>query len=231
MEKKERGIKKEIVIIGTGETALLAYEYFTHDSTYTVAAFAVNAQYIDDVTLSGLPVVELENINNTHPPHQFDLFVALSSTHLNRDRAKLYHDLKDKEYSFASYISSKAFVWHNVEIGENCFILENNVLQPFTRIGNNVTLWSGNHLGHRSVVQDHAFLSSHCVVSGFCEIGQSCFLGVNASIANNITIASDNFISMGAVVSKSTEPDGVYVGNPAVRHKLSSKRFCKVKES
>lgn len=32
---------KNLVTIGTGETACLAYEYFTHDSEYEVLAFAM----------------------------------------------------------------------------------------------------------------------------------------------------------------------------------------------
>jgi UDP-3-O-[3-hydroxymyristoyl] glucosamine N-acyltransferase len=133
-------------------------------------------------------------------------------------------------YELASYVSTAAFVWRDVTIGRNCFILEHNVLQPFVKIGDNVTLWSGNHIGHRSVIEDHVFMTSHVVVSGFCTIGARSFLGVNATLANGVTIAPDNFIAMSACVGASTEDDGIYKGNPAERHKLSAKRFCKVRE-
>lgn len=222
-------MNKKLIIIGTGETALLAYEYFTKDSEFEVTAFSVNSDFKKSEDLLGLPIIELENLVDQFPPQRYSLFVALSSTHLNRDRAVLFLDLKDKGYSFASYVSSKAFVWDNVKIGENCFILENNVLQPFTEVGNNVTLWSGNHIGHRTLIRDHVFVTSHCVISGFCEIGEFSFLGVNCTLADEVKIAKDNFLSMGAVVSKSTEEDGLYKGNPAEKHKLSAKRLCKVR--
>ena len=184
----------KLVIIGTGETALLAYEYFTKDSEFEVVGFSVNSEYKNLDQLFGLPIYSLESFSDQIPPSEYYLFVALSSTHLNRDRAKLYIDLKEKGYRFASYISSKAFIWDNVEIGENCFILENNVLQPFTNVGDNVTLWSGNHIGHRTKISDHVFISSHCVISGFCEIGEYSFLGVNSTLADNVKVAIDNFI-------------------------------------
>ena len=220
---------KKLIIIGTGETALLAYEYFTKDSVFEVKAFSVHSNFKKAEDLLGLPIIELETLEDQFPPQRYSLFVALSSTHLNRDRAGLFLDLKDKGYSFASYVSSKAFVWDNVEIGENCFILENNVLQPFTKVGDNVTLWSGNHIGHRTKISDHVFITSHCVISGFCEIGEYSFLGVNCTLSDEVHIAADNFISMGAVVSKSTEEDGLYKGNPAEKHKLCAKRLCKVR--
>jgi carbonic anhydrase/acetyltransferase-like protein (isoleucine patch superfamily) len=97
-------------------------------------------------------------------------------------------------------------------------------------IGDNVTLWSGNHIGHRSVIEDHVFVSSHVVVSGFCTIGARSFVGVNATLADGVRIGSDNFIAMAACLGASTEDDGIYKGNPAERHKLSAKRFCKVRE-
>jgi len=163
----------------------------------------------------GLPVMDFEEIEQHHSPEDYQAFAAVSYTKLNRVRTKLYQEAKRKGYRFVSYVSSRAFVWRNVEIGENCFIMENNVLQYAVRVGNNVVLWSGNHVGHQSVIHDNVFVSSHVVISGYCAIGENCFLGVNSCIANNVTIAKDCLIGMGAVVNKNTEERKVYVGSPA----------------
>ena len=149
---------------------------------------------------------------------------------LNRLRRRMMETTKGLGYRLASYVSSKAFVWRNVTIGENAFILEHNVLQPFVTIGDGVTLWSGNHIGHRTVIEDDVFVSSHVVASGFCRIGARSFLGVNAALAPHVSVGADCFIGMGAAVTASTEPDGIYQGNPAERRSLSAKRFCRVRE-
>lgn len=206
---------QKIVIIGDGETAELAYEYFTHDSPAEVAGFSVESEYRKKSELFGLPVTDFELIEEHYSPADYHAFVAVSYTRLNRVRARLYREAKRKGYRFVSYISSRAFVWRNAEIGENCFIMENNVIQYGVRIGNNVVLWSGNHVGHQTVIHDNVFVSSHVVISGYCEIDENCFLGVNSCLANNITIGKDCLIGMGAVVNKSTEERKVYVGNPA----------------
>ena len=219
---------KKLVIIGTGETAHLAYEYFTFDSDYKVVAFSVNKNYIKEKTFLNLPVVEFENVEKFYPPNEYFVFVALASGKLNRDRMKMYNLTKEKGYKFASYISSKAFVWHNVEIGENCFILEDNTLQPFTKVGNNVVMWSGNHLGHRSEIKDNCLITSHVVICGCSTIEENCFLGVNSTIADYVTIKKDNFIAMGAVVNKKTKENSVYIGNPAKRAEISALEYCGV---
>jgi sugar O-acyltransferase (sialic acid O-acetyltransferase NeuD family) len=205
----------KLVIIGGGETAGIAYEYFTEDSPYEVVAFSVERPFLKEPTAHGLPVVAFDELETHYPPTEYHAFVAISYVQLNRVRARLYQATKAKGYRLVSYVSSRAFVWKNVSIGENTFVFENNVVQYHAKIGNDVILWSGNHIGHQSVIHDHAYLSSHVVVSGFCEIGESCFLGVNACLGDHVTVGRDCLIGMGAVVVRNTEPGKVYVGNPA----------------
>lgn len=221
---------KQLIIIGAGETAMLAYEYFTHDSEYDVVTFAVNKEFITETTLYNLPITPLEDIHITYPNVDYEAFIAISSGKLNRVRMKFYTELKNKGYTLASYISSKAFVWRNVEIGDNCFILEDNTLQPFVKIGNNVTLWSGNHIGHRTVIKDNCFISSHCVISGFCKIGEGVFLGVNCTIEDNVKIGKDNFIGAGALIQKNTQEKEFFQLKQTELSKIHTHRLFGVKE-
>ena len=219
---------KKLIIIGAGETANLAYEYFTHDSEYEVVAFCVNSEYKKLDFFHSLPVIEYEKLLELYPCNEYYVFVALAGEKLNRNRERLYLDVKKKGYNIASYVSSRAFVWGNVEIGENCFILEHNVLQPFTRIGNNVIMWSGNHLGHQSVVCDNCFVSSHCVIAGFCEIGANSYLGINCSIGDNVKIGRDNYIGMGAIIVKNTKQGSFYSGEHSKRLPVTSYEFFSI---
>lgn len=159
-------MKKPLVIFGSAEIAQLAHYYFTRDSNYEVAAFTVDSAYMKENLFCGLPVVPFEELIYTHPPDQYDVFVALSYSKLNAIRKEKYLAAKAQGYKLASYISSKATVLNDGHMGENCFILEDNTIQPFVVIGNNITLWSGNHIGHHSTIKDHCFISSHVVVSG-----------------------------------------------------------------
>lgn len=207
---------KKLVIVGAGEFAEIAYEYFTYDSKYKVVAFAVEKEYRKQEELFGLPVIDFENIMDQYPPEEFETYIAVTYAKLNRVRRKLFLSCKEKGYHCASYISSRAFVWHNVEIGENTFIFEDNTIQYHVKIGNNVVLWSGNHIGHRTVIGDDVWLTSHDVISGFCNIGSGSFIGVNATLGDNVRLGSDTVFGAGALTVKSLpEPGKVYVGSPA----------------
>lgn len=206
---------EKLVMIGNGETAEIAYEYFKHDSPHTIVAFSVEEEYIESKSFRDLPVIPLEEIKSTYPPEDYSAFVAISSTKLNRLRTRLYNQIKELGYSLVSYVSSNAFVWHNVDIGENVFIFENNVIQYQSEVGDNVVIWSGNHIGHQSYIKDNCFITSHVVISGFCEIGEYSFLGVNATLGDNISVGEDCVIGAGAVVHEDLDGEKVYVGNPA----------------
>ncbi|WP_045738559.1 acetyltransferase [Xanthomonas sp. MUS 060] len=206
---------RALVIIGAGELAQIACEYFTHDSDYEVVGFSVERAYLTASSLAGLPVVPYEELERLYPASQVEAFVAIPASGLNRLRTRFYLDAKRRGYRMASYVSSRAFVWHNVEMGEHCFVFEGNVLQPFTRVCANCILWSGNHIGHRTLIQEHVFIASHAVISGYCEIGTSSFVGVNATLSDKVKVAADNVIGAGALITRDTEPGRIYVGSPA----------------
>ena len=218
-------MKKPLLIFGVGDIAQLAHYYFSTDSEYEAVAFTVDAAYITASEFCGLPVVPFEEVTSRYSPESYELFIALSYSKLNQVRKEKYLAAKALGYKLASYVSSHATVLNNGRIGENCFILEDNTIQPFVTIGNNVTLWSGNHIGHHSIIHDHCFIASHVVVSGGVEIGESCFIGVNATLRDHIKIGEKCVIGAGTLVLADAESQGVYIGSATERAKVPSTRL------
>jgi sugar O-acyltransferase (sialic acid O-acetyltransferase NeuD family) len=192
--------ESKIIIIGDGEIGQLAYEYFTYDSMHKVVAFCAEREFLERKELFDLPVVAFEDLKSAYDPANHKVFVAISYLQLNRLRTRLYQQAKAYGYSAVSYVSSRAFVWRNVEIGENCFILENNILQYGVKIGNNVTMWGANHVGHHSIIKDNCFVTGHVLIAGRSEIGKNCFLGASSCIGDYVSVADDCIIGAGAIV-------------------------------
>lgn len=212
----------KLVVFGAGDIARLAHFYFTSDSDHEVVAFAVDAAYRTADTFMDRPLVSFDELHQLYPPETHQAFVALSYARMNGNRAEKYRSMKSLGYSLVSYVSSRCSYLSQYPPGDNCFILEDNTVQPYVRIGNNVTLWSGNHIGHDATVADHCFISSHVVVSGHVEIGEACFIGVNATIRNSIRIAPRTLIGAGATIMKPTQEGSVYLGPRAERFSRSS---------
>lgn len=208
----------KVIIFGLQDFAELAHYYLQSDSPHEVVAFCVHQAYLpEEKSFKGLPVVAFEEVEALYPPGQFSFFAPMAPKKMNTVRQQVYEEILQKGYQMISYISSRATVLNDGAIGDNCFILEDNTIQPFTSIGNNVVLWSGNHIGHHSRIGHHVQITSHVVVSGHCVIEDNVFIGVNATIRDGITLAEGSLIGMGAVVGKPTMPWSVYTGNPAIR--------------
>ena len=222
--------RPNLVIIGAGEFAEIAFEYFTHDSPYNVVAFAAEREHLRARELCGLPVLPFDELEQRFPAANHSAFVAITYTKLNRVRARLFAAARAKGYAPASYVSSRAFVWHNASIGENVFVFENNVVQHRVSIGDDVILWSGNHIGHQSRIEDHCYLSSQVVVSGYCCVGAHSFLGVNATLADHVRVGASNLIGAGAIILKDTPDHAIYQAGATEPSPVSSLRFFRIKE-
>jgi sugar O-acyltransferase (sialic acid O-acetyltransferase NeuD family) len=192
--------KYKLVLIGDSAFAEVAYEYFTWDSEYEVVAFAVERAFRKRSQFQALPVIDFEDLPELYSPAEHHFFASLGYRSCNRLRTRLYQTTKALGYKPASYISNRASVWRDVELGEHCFIFENNVLQPRVKVGSNVVMYGGNYIAHHSRVGSNCYISSHVVISGYVEVGESCFLGVNSTIANNLTVGADCTIGAGALV-------------------------------
>ena len=221
-------MRKSLVIFGSGDIAQLAHYYFSTDSNYEIVAFTVDAKYIKETEFCGLPVVAFEDVAKNYPPDTYDFFVALSYSKLNAVRKEKFLAAKKFGYKMVSFISSRATVLNEGRVGENCFIFEDNTIQPFVTIGNNVTLWSGNHIGHHSVIHDHTFIASHVVISGGVEIGEQCFIGVNSTLRDHIKVGDRCVIGAGSLLLSDVEADGVYMVKETERSRVPSHRLKKI---
>lgn len=219
---------KPLIIFGAGDIGQLAHYYWNLDGGRKVAAFTVDAAYVTDQNFCGLPVLAFEEVRAAFPPTSHDLFVALSYARLNNLRKEKFLAAKALGYALPSYVSSRATVLSQYAVGENCFVLEDNTIQPFARIADNVTLWSGNHIGHHSVIGSHTFISSHVVVSGGVTIGENCFLGVNATLRDHVSIGDRCVIGAGALILESAEPGGVFLGKDSERSRVPSGRLRRI---
>lgn len=220
-----RNSSKPLVIFGAGQIAEVAWHYFLHDSDYRPVAFAVDRQYVETSSMCGLPVIPYDELSQSFPAHAADIFVALSYAKLNTVRARKVAQVRADGYRTASYVSSRAAVFDGFEPAGNCFILEHNTIQPFVRIGDNVTLWSGNHIGHHSVIEDNCFISSHVVISGGVTVGDGTFIGVNSTIRDHVSIGPRCVIGAGSLITADAAAEGVYTSPASERARVPSTRL------
>jgi sugar O-acyltransferase (sialic acid O-acetyltransferase NeuD family) len=216
----------KVVIFGIGQIADEAYFYLTNDSPHEIVAFTVDAAYVKEPEKFGLPVVPFEELLNKYPPADFKMFVAVGwRADFNKFRARKYDECKAIGYELISYVSSLASNVGQVPVGDNCFILEYAVIQPCSKIGNDVFIWSGNHIGHHASVEDHCYIAGNVMISGNTIVEPYCFVGVSVTLGHEITIGRESFIGAGSLITKNVEPNSVYIAPDTPKYRLDSATF------
>ena len=215
---------KKVVIFGTGELAQRIF-FYLKDSDDQVLAFCANKSKIDKEELLGLPVIAFENIKETFPPTEFSMFIALAYSEMNKKRTKFFNEAKNKDYELYSFIHPSTKIWDEFEMGENCFILANNVIQPFVKIGNNVLIGSNNLISHNTTIGDNCFITSNVTMGGHITMGKNCFVGLSATINQRIKIGDECIIGAGTIITKDINDKEVYAENSSKKLPQSSEHI------
>jgi sugar O-acyltransferase (sialic acid O-acetyltransferase NeuD family) len=204
-----------IVIFGTGSMAELLDFYLTHDSPHEVVAFTAT-DAVGGEPFRGRPLVPFESVVDSHPPRDHAMFVAVGYRKRNTLRARFHDEAKGKGYELISYISSRASVWDDTQVGDNCSVFEGATIAPFAQVGDDVAVWNGAHVGHHGVIGDHCFLAPAATLAGFVTLGDRVFVGAGATVRDGVHVAEGTLVGAGASVLRDTEPGEVYVsGTPA----------------
>ena len=215
---------KKVVIFGTGELAQRIF-FYLKDSDDQVLAFCANKSKIDKEELLGLPVIAFENIKETFPPAEFSMFVALAYSEMNKRRTKFFNEAKNKGYELYSFIHPSTKIWDEFEMGENCFILANNVIQPFVKIGNNVLIGSNNLISHNTTIGDNCFITSNVTMGGHITMGKNCFVGLSATINQRTKIGNECIVGAGTIITKDINDKEVYAENSSKKLPQSSEHI------
>jgi len=219
------GRSQDLVIFGTGQIGELARYYFEADTEFRPVAFTVDGEFVDEANFMGLPVLPFDELGEAFRPFDAALFVAVGYSGLNRNRRRIFDEATRLGYSLPSYVSSKATIFPDLSSCRNCLILEDNTIQPRVVVGDDVFLWSGNHIGHHSVIEDHCYIASQVVVSGNCRIGEASFIGVNATLHDGVTVGAGSVIAAGALIKRDVEPGSVMTAASA---RLSDRKASEV---
>lgn len=106
----------------------------------------------------------------------------------------------------------KISIGDNVWLGEGCWL--DNL--DFISIGNNVCISQGALLitgNHDFTLSDFPYRNAPIIVE------EGVWIGAKAVVAPGVRIASHSILTLGTVMTKDTEPYGIYQGNPGTKIK------------
>lgn len=219
--------EKPLVIFGAGKIGEVVLHCWRQQGGREVAAVAVDAAYRKSESWHGLPLLDFEEIERSHPPGDYDLFVAIGYQELNAFRARKMEEARGKGYTLPSFRPDRSEEG-GYETGDNCFVMPGAMVHPCAQLRDGVFVWSGAIVGHHSEIGSYAWVTSGANVAGNVKLGAYSFLAINSTVVDGITLGERCFIGANALVAKSADPGSVFIEKGTDRFRLDVDQFLKL---
>lgn len=190
-----------VVLFGAGRGAAVAHRFLSGDSDHEIVGFAVDADKRRADSHRGLPLIDFEDAPRRYPPDDFRMMILLGYQEMNGLRRRKFEAAKAMGYTLESYVASDIFRVEPISVGENCFILDNQSISLDVSIGDDVVMWSSNHVGDMTRIEDHAWITSKVAIAANVAVGAGAFLGIGAAVANGVRIGEEAFVGAGLAVA------------------------------
>lgn len=200
----------KIVIFGASYAGRMMRAYLERQGD-EVVAYTVDEKFLEAPTFDGLPVYPWERLEQHCPPGAVELLGPISHYEMNGFRRDRHRQAKARGYRLACFIHPSAQIYAD-HIGEGAVILEFNIIQPGTWIGDGLVSWSGSVIGHDTHVEDYCFLSGSVTVGGRSRIGTGSFLSFGSLTKPGITLGERCALLNRAYVGADLPPLSVVKG-------------------
>jgi sugar O-acyltransferase (sialic acid O-acetyltransferase NeuD family) len=221
-------MKKKLIIFGDGPAAEVVASIVNEYKIFEIECVTVDKKYMNKNKLLSHKIIEYEKIKKIKNKKNFLFFVSLGYSNMNKDRQNVCKKIKDDGFKLTSIIHPKSNISKNVKIGENCFIMQDIHIHPFTKIGKNNFIWSGSIICHHVTIGNNCWFTSGSSVAGQTVIGNNCFFGINSTITNNLKIGNECFIGAQTLVSNNLKKKKVIIKPSDPINKLNSEQFLKL---
>lgn len=200
--------RQKLIIVGARGMGRELASFIADESAFEILGF------LDDFNNGPTPSHPiLGRVEDWHVSEGEVYLVALGDPTWRRHYVEL---LKAKGANFATYISKRAIVGTEVQIGEGTMICPGAIVTTNVSIGQHVLLNIATSISHDCQVKDYVTLSPGARIPGRCSLDEDVFLGVNAMLLPDVTLAKRTIVGAGAVVTKSIHEDAcVLAGVPA----------------
>ena len=205
---------KRLAIFGSSDLAQLIAGLAT-GLGWDIAGFIDNrAGAGTPVAGRGLTLGGTDAVDSLFAAGQFDA-LAVGIGYLQFEYRREVFEQFAGRIPFATLIHRSSIVETSATIGEGCVVLPGCTIDAGAELKGNVLLNAGAVVAHHSVVGAHSFVGPAAAIAGKVQIGEGCFIGINATVIDHLTLCAGAKVAGGAVLTRSADRPGWYIGAPA----------------
>ncbi|RLC50864.1 MAG: hypothetical protein DRZ79_03715 [Candidatus Cloacimonadota bacterium] len=211
-------MKKIIILGGLGNGSVIANAIL--DANKKGFSEWTFAGYLNDRIPKGELIEEFPVLGKLSDTDNFvaDGFYFINTIYRidgQKERIKLFENLKIPERQLATFIHPSAYVAPNVEIGKGSVIMPQVSVSSGVKIGKCCLVMVNASIGHNSKIGNYCHLAAQSCISSFVELETGVHIGLNATVRENIIIKKYSSLGMGSVLLQNIGEKEIWAGNPA----------------
>ena len=204
-------MNKKILITGTGgfskEVLCLITDLGKYDDVLGFIEPDNIFSEMDSKNIMGKPILPYSILNTD----DHIVSIAIGDSKI---REKIVSELPiNTEYITLVHPSAIISKW--VEIGEGSIICAGTIITGDIEIGKHSHFNLNTTIGHDCIIGDYFTSAPNVNISGNCKFEKHVYFGTSSCIKQGLEICQNVTIGMGAIVTKSINVSGLYIGNPA----------------
>jgi len=204
--------KKNLIIIGAGNVGgFIAYNPDLFSMQYNLLGFLD-----DDTSKIGQRLYGQKVLGNTD--HIFslgektDVVIGIAAPQIKK---VIHEKLKDKGFSFPSFISKNTWLSDKVSVGEGVIIYPGVAINYETVVEDFVIMNMNCAIGHNCHISKYCALAPGVNLAGFTKIEECADVGIGVSTKQNILIGANAIIGGQSMLVKDVLPGSIVAGVPA----------------
>jgi sugar O-acyltransferase (sialic acid O-acetyltransferase NeuD family) len=204
--------KKNLIIIGAGNVGgFIAYNLDLFSEQYDLLGFLD-----DDTSKIGKTLYGQKVLGNTN--HIFsmqdntDIVIGIAAPQIKK---VIHEKLKDKGFSFPSFISKNAWLSHQVSVGEGVIIYPGVSINYETVVEDFVIINMNCAIGHNCHISKYCAFAPGVNLAGFTKVGEAADVGIGVSTRQNIVIGANTVIGGQSMLVKNILPYSKVAGVPS----------------
>jgi sugar O-acyltransferase (sialic acid O-acetyltransferase NeuD family) len=141
--------------------------------------------------------------------------LGLGNLSLFRRRMEIYEEARSLGIEMIPVIHPTAFVSPTAFCGPGIFLGPLAVIHTETKVGENVTIYTGSTIDHDNEIGDHVYIAAGVHTAGQVKIERGVYIGPGAIVVSGCVIGRESVVGAGAVVTNSIPAGKLALGSPA----------------
>jgi sugar O-acyltransferase (sialic acid O-acetyltransferase NeuD family) len=198
----------KIILIGAGGHTHSCIDVIEQENQFEIAGLIEKNNLITDTSV-GYPIIGVDNDLNVLRKKYTYALIGVGQIKSPNIRIKLYHLLKELNFTLPIIISPEAYVSKHAQIGEGSIIMHGSIVNKNAKIGKNCIINNKSLIEHDSVIGDHCHIATGAIINGEVKIGNNTFFGSGAITKQGISIGDKCIIGAGAIIKRDIKENQV----------------------